>query len=172
MNDIPSIAWFTVAMASLATLVMLPPGVAVAWLLARRRFPGRVALETLVSLPLVLPPLALPSQPPQLQDPTPPRTLVRDGPARLPSGYVHPCRFLGSTLGPIHFLQPDAELQAREAYLTLQVPNPRAPVPALVRPELELAQVSTAALPRRLPHPPQSCPIWRRPRPCRPRPRR
>jgi molybdate transport system permease protein len=58
VNDLPSIAWFTVAMASLATLVMLPPGVAVAWLLARRRFPGRVVLETVVSLPLVLPPVA------------------------------------------------------------------------------------------------------------------
>lgn len=58
MNDLPSIAWFTVAMASLATVVMLPPGVAVAWLLARRRFPGRVVLETVVSLPLVLPPVA------------------------------------------------------------------------------------------------------------------
>ena len=57
-SDILSIASFTVAMAALATLVMLPPGVAVAWLLARRRFPGRVVLETLVSLPLVLPPVA------------------------------------------------------------------------------------------------------------------
>ena len=58
MNDTLSIASFTVRMAVLATLVMLPPGVAVAWLLARGRFPGRVVLETLVSLPLVLPPVA------------------------------------------------------------------------------------------------------------------
>ncbi len=58
MNDILPIASFTVAMAALATLVMLPPGVAVAWVLARRRFPGRVVLETLVSLPLVMPPVA------------------------------------------------------------------------------------------------------------------
>ena len=58
MNDILRIASFTVGTAALATLVMLPPGVAVAWLLARRRFPGRVVLETLVSLPLVLPPVA------------------------------------------------------------------------------------------------------------------
>ena len=58
MNDTLAIASFTVAMASLATLVMLPPGVALAWLLARRRFPGRVVLETVVSLPLVLPPVA------------------------------------------------------------------------------------------------------------------
>ncbi len=58
MPDILSIASRTVAMAALATLVMLPPGVALAWLLARRRFPGRAVLETLVSLPLVLPPVA------------------------------------------------------------------------------------------------------------------
>jgi len=58
MPDVLSIASFTVRMAVLATLVMLPPGVAVAWLLARRRFPGRAVLETLVSLPLVLPPVA------------------------------------------------------------------------------------------------------------------
>jgi molybdate transport system permease protein len=58
MADVLSIVSFTVSMAALATLVMLPPGVALAWLMARHRFPGRVALETLVSLPLVLPPVA------------------------------------------------------------------------------------------------------------------
>lgn len=58
MPEILRIASFTVAMAVLATGVMLPPGVAVAWLLARRQFPGRVVLATLVSLPLVLPPVA------------------------------------------------------------------------------------------------------------------
>ena len=58
MPDVISVASFTVAMAALATLVMLPPGVGVAWLLARRPFPGRAVLETLVSLPLVLPPVA------------------------------------------------------------------------------------------------------------------
>ena len=58
MNDVLSVAVFTVGMAALATAVMLPPGLAVAWVLARRRFPGRAVLETLVSLPLVLPPVA------------------------------------------------------------------------------------------------------------------
>ena len=58
MSEVFAIASFTVAMAALATLVMLPPGVAVAWLLARRRFRGQVVLETVVSLPLVLPPVA------------------------------------------------------------------------------------------------------------------
>jgi molybdate transport system permease protein len=52
------IAWRTVSMAALATFVMLPPGIALAWVLARRRFPGRALLETLVSLPLVMPPVA------------------------------------------------------------------------------------------------------------------
>ncbi len=58
MNDVLSVALFTVGMAALATAVMLPPGLAVAWALARRRFPGHALLETLVSLPLVLPPVA------------------------------------------------------------------------------------------------------------------
>ncbi len=58
MNDVLSVAVFTAGMAALATAVMLPPGLAVAWVLARRRFPGHAVLETLVSLPLVLPPVA------------------------------------------------------------------------------------------------------------------
>jgi molybdate transport system permease protein len=49
---------FTVAVALAATALMLPPGVALAWLLARGRFPGKALLETLVTLPLVLPPVA------------------------------------------------------------------------------------------------------------------
>jgi molybdate transport system permease protein len=52
------ITWFTLLMAAIATLVMLPPGVFVGWLLARRRFRGRALVETFVSLPLVMPPVA------------------------------------------------------------------------------------------------------------------
>jgi molybdate transport system permease protein len=52
------ITWFTVACAAGATALILPPGVVLAWLLARRKFPGRVLVETLVSLPLVMPPVA------------------------------------------------------------------------------------------------------------------
>ena len=48
---------FTAGMASLATLVVLPPGIALAWLLSRGRWPGKTLVETLVSLPLVLPPV-------------------------------------------------------------------------------------------------------------------
>jgi molybdate transport system permease protein len=43
--------------ASVATLASLGPGIAVAWLLARRRFPGRAALDVAVHLPLILPPV-------------------------------------------------------------------------------------------------------------------
>jgi molybdate transport system permease protein len=37
----------------------LPPAVAVAWLLARRDFPGKTLLDALVHLPLVLPPVVV-----------------------------------------------------------------------------------------------------------------
>jgi molybdate transport system permease protein len=53
-----AIARFTVLMALLATVLVLPPAIAVGWLLARREFRGKTLLETLVSLPLVLPPVA------------------------------------------------------------------------------------------------------------------
>jgi molybdate transport system permease protein len=43
--------------ATWATLASLPLGVAVAWLLARGRFPGRALLDGIVHLPLVLPPV-------------------------------------------------------------------------------------------------------------------
>ena len=40
-----------------ATLVCLPTGIAVAYLLARRRFPGKFLLDALVQMPMVLPPV-------------------------------------------------------------------------------------------------------------------
>ncbi len=42
-----------------STLVILVPGIALGWLLARREFPGKALFETLVALPLVLPPTAV-----------------------------------------------------------------------------------------------------------------
>lgn len=42
-----------------AVAASLPPGVAIAWLLARRQFPGKILLDGLVHLPLVLPPVAV-----------------------------------------------------------------------------------------------------------------
>ena len=58
MPEIARITLLTVSMAIAATAIMLPPGLFLAWLLARGRFPGRVLLETFVSLPLVMPPVA------------------------------------------------------------------------------------------------------------------
>lgn len=43
--------------AIVATLCSLPPGIALGWLLARRRFPGKLLLDTLLMLPLVVPPV-------------------------------------------------------------------------------------------------------------------
>ncbi|MBO1078660.1 molybdate ABC transporter permease subunit [Roseomonas haemaphysalidis] len=42
-----------------SVLFGLPPAVAAAWLLARGRFPGRAALDALVHLPLVMPPVVV-----------------------------------------------------------------------------------------------------------------
>lgn len=52
------IVWFTLGVALLATAVILPPGVALAWLLARKEWRGKTLVETVVMLPLVLPPVA------------------------------------------------------------------------------------------------------------------
>ncbi|MBI1876363.1 MAG: molybdate ABC transporter permease subunit [Acidobacteria bacterium] len=49
---------FTVLVAAAATVVMLPIGVSLAWLLARRRFRAKALLDTLVTVPLVMPPVA------------------------------------------------------------------------------------------------------------------
>lgn len=48
---------FSARMAVSSTLLILPFGVALAWLLARRDWPGKTFVETFVSLPLVLPPV-------------------------------------------------------------------------------------------------------------------
>lgn len=58
-----SIDWFPIrlsfAVAAAATLIALVAGSALAWLLARKRFPGRNVLDALITLPLVLPPTVL-----------------------------------------------------------------------------------------------------------------
>jgi molybdate transport system permease protein len=48
---------FTTVMATLSTLVVLPIGLAIAWWLARVGWKGKFVVETLVTLPLVLPPV-------------------------------------------------------------------------------------------------------------------
>lgn len=52
------IAGFSAVMALVATAVAFPPAMLLGWLLARRTFPGRSILETLCTLPLVMPPVA------------------------------------------------------------------------------------------------------------------
>lgn len=52
------ITWFTAGVAALSTLLILPFGLALGWLLARRDWPGKSLVETLVALPLVVPPVA------------------------------------------------------------------------------------------------------------------
>jgi molybdate transport system permease protein len=50
--------WFTTWISALSVLVILPPGLMIAWFLARRSWRGKSIVETLVALPLVLPPVA------------------------------------------------------------------------------------------------------------------
>lgn len=57
-RELWEIATFTLMTAVCATALMLPPGIALGWWLARRTFPGKTLVETLVSLPLVMPPVA------------------------------------------------------------------------------------------------------------------
>ena len=48
---------FTAGMAVLSTALILVPGVMLAWCLARLRWRGKSLVETVVALPLVLPPV-------------------------------------------------------------------------------------------------------------------
>ncbi|HEX5071496.1 MAG TPA: molybdate ABC transporter permease subunit [Vicinamibacterales bacterium] len=52
-----TVVWLSLKVAMVATLVSAVPAIAVAWLLARRRFWGRTALNVLVHIPLVVPPV-------------------------------------------------------------------------------------------------------------------
>jgi molybdate transport system permease protein len=52
------IVLFTIEVSALSTLLILPLGVAVAWLIARREWPGKAIVETVAMLPLFVPPVA------------------------------------------------------------------------------------------------------------------
>jgi molybdate transport system permease protein len=60
---VSALDWFPLALslrvASIATLLALLLGVPLAWVLARKRFPGRDLIGVLVLLPMVLPPTVL-----------------------------------------------------------------------------------------------------------------
>lgn len=54
-----SALWLSLKVAGWATAINLVLGVALGWMLARLRFPGRELLDTLLTLPMVLPPTVL-----------------------------------------------------------------------------------------------------------------
>jgi molybdate transport system permease protein len=68
-QEVASGAWFALSaqewtaialslkVATIGSLASLPFGVAIAWLLARRQFPGKLIVNGLVHLPLVMPPV-------------------------------------------------------------------------------------------------------------------
>ena len=56
--DDPQVIGLTLGTAGLSTLIIFPFGVALAWLLARKEWPGKSLVETMVALPLVMPPVA------------------------------------------------------------------------------------------------------------------
>ena len=57
-DELTAIA-LSLKVASVAALASLPFGIALGWLLARKRFPGKSLLDALVHLPLVLPPVVV-----------------------------------------------------------------------------------------------------------------
>ena len=52
-----AVVLLSLKVAVVAVAASLPLAVAAGWLLARRRFPGRLVLDALIHLPLVLPPV-------------------------------------------------------------------------------------------------------------------
>jgi molybdate transport system permease protein len=52
------IVWFTSWVAALSTAVIVPIGLLLAWWLARYEWTGKSVVETILSLPLVMPPVA------------------------------------------------------------------------------------------------------------------
>ena len=57
-EDIAAI-WLSLKVALTATVLALPFGFAIAWLIVFRKFRGKVVLEVLVNLPLTLPPVVI-----------------------------------------------------------------------------------------------------------------
>jgi molybdate transport system permease protein len=55
----PDPFWLSLRYAGLATLLAVPPGILLAHILARRRFPGRDLLDAAANLPIAVPPAVL-----------------------------------------------------------------------------------------------------------------
>lgn len=58
-DELLSVTLLTLRVGAVATALILPPAVAMAYLLARREFPGKSLLQALIALPLVMPPVAV-----------------------------------------------------------------------------------------------------------------
>jgi len=52
------VVFFTLRIAALSTALIVPPGLALGWLLARYQWRGKSIVETIIALPLVMPPVA------------------------------------------------------------------------------------------------------------------
>jgi molybdate transport system permease protein len=59
LAETAGIALVTLRVGAAGTLIAGVPAVALGWLLARRTFPGRAVVQTVVALPMVLPPVAI-----------------------------------------------------------------------------------------------------------------
>ncbi len=58
-SDCLEITLLTVKVAACATLALIPVGTTIGWLLARRNIPARPLVESLLLLPMILPPVAV-----------------------------------------------------------------------------------------------------------------
>jgi molybdate transport system permease protein len=56
--DDAQVIGLTLGAAGLSTFLIFPFGVALAWLLARKKWPGKSLVETFVAMPIVMPPVA------------------------------------------------------------------------------------------------------------------
>ena len=57
--DVAQVIGLSLKVAFWSVVASLPPAMAVAWVLARREFPGKVLVDAVVHLPLVLPPVVV-----------------------------------------------------------------------------------------------------------------
>ena len=58
MSEEWNVILFTVSVCALSTILITPPGLLLAWLLARKNWRGKTVVEALVTVPLVIPPVA------------------------------------------------------------------------------------------------------------------
>ena len=98
-------------LATASSLILLALGVPLAWVLARRRFLGRRLLETVLLLPLTLPPTVLGFYLLQL--------LGAHGPLAAITGLTWAFSFPGLLVGSVLFSLPFALTAFREAFFAL-----------------------------------------------------